>query len=139
LIEVAGLKKATAEDQLTESKLILRSLYSHLIQNYTCLWLFWSGGMKGLINQTKPYSCLRELDEMSVSTQWDGLVGRSQVVWQANSQVEIFEAAPLDEGEVAKERLMELEVIEDEAINMEEDEDTDGDNNLEGDEDLRVD
>lgn len=109
MIGVVESKKPTAKDRLIESRLVLQSLYSRLSKTYTRLWIFWGGGMQGLINRTKTYSSLEEIEERSALTQWLELVSRSKIAWKASSQ--IFDASPLDEGEEAEQRLMELEAI----------------------------
>lgn len=92
--------------------------------------------MKTLIHQTKPYSSLAEVDEVSVTAQWDGLVARSKTSWQENSRTRIFEAAPLDDGEVAEQEFMEWEADNEgelqelEGSDSEEDENEDAEHNV---------
>lgn len=132
MVDVVGSTKPTAQEKLIESKLVLRALYSRVTQTYTRLWIVWSGGMNGLIKQTKPYSSLDEAEEWSVSAQWDNLVGRSKTAWQANSQAEIVEAAPLDEGEEAEQQFLELEAIVEEEVEIMEESDGDQDDGNNG-------
>ncbi|EGG12581.1 uncharacterized protein MELLADRAFT_58363 [Melampsora larici-populina 98AG31] len=110
MVEVVGSAKPTSKEKLIESKLVLQSVYSRLSRNFARLWIFWSGGMNGLMIQTKTYSSLNEIEERLISTQWEVLVARSRTVWNSTSQAEILDAAPLDEGEEAEQLLMELEV-----------------------------
>ncbi|EGG09990.1 uncharacterized protein MELLADRAFT_103751 [Melampsora larici-populina 98AG31] len=114
MVGVVQSTKPTAKDRLSESKLVLQALYSRLSRMYTRLWIFWGGGMHGLINRTLAYSSLEEIEEASILTQWSALVSRSKIAWKASSRGEILDAAPLDKGEETEQRLMEFEAIVDE-------------------------
>ncbi|EGG07022.1 uncharacterized protein MELLADRAFT_62736 [Melampsora larici-populina 98AG31] len=121
MVGLVGSTKAKPADRLNESKNILRGIVGHLRQDFSRLWMSWNCGMPQLLDGTAEYSQMLEPEEALLTTRWAGLVETSRLMWKANSQAEIVEATPMDEGELAEQHLANLDEYLDEDNGEEDD------------------
>lgn len=100
------------QQELIESKEVLKSLLCNLTQSQSRLWMTWNQGMSSVMSGTRDYTQLSNAEEDIITNKWYQLIENIKDTWENIVKEAVIRAEDIDDQVESGEDYGEIEVVD---------------------------